>query len=127
MHRPSRTDVLIAAASAALISAMALAGVPEMLGAHPWWAPQTGILGGVGGAFVFLGLRMLRPSHAAVIAAVAMALLLSALSVYWGKKLFVESFADNTLAGRFWYFGWYALSGSVAVGIGSAGAWLRRS
>jgi len=57
MNRLSRLDLLIAAAIAATLVAAALAGLPEMQGAHPWWARQAGIVGGIGGTLLWFVLR----------------------------------------------------------------------
>ncbi len=115
MQRLSRFEVLIALASAALVVAGALAGVAEALGAHPVWVRQTGIIGGVGGAVVYLLLRRAGLAAGTLVKIAAVAFLASAVAAHFGKDLFVTSFAENATAGRFWYFGWFVLSGSVAA------------
>ncbi len=57
MRRLSGFEILIAVTVATLCAAASLADLPRTLGAHPWWARQTGILGGVGGAILWLALR----------------------------------------------------------------------
>ncbi len=115
MPHLSRLDIVIAAAVAASLVAASLAGLPRMRGAHPWWAQQTGIIGGAGGAVLWLAMRRAGlPFSIQVIAAVA-ALLASVAAAHFGKQVFAASYAENALAGRFWYFGWFAISGSVAL------------
>jgi hypothetical protein len=115
-----RLDVLIAAAVAATLIAATLAGLSQALGAHPWWARQTGIVGGIGGAVLWLGLRRSGLSGRAHVVLAVLALLASAAAAHFGKQAFAASLAENGLAGRFWYFGWFALSGSVALCLATA-------
>lgn len=115
MRRMSLIDLLIAVAVAATLVAAALSGLPRMLGAHPWWAQQAGIIGGVGGAVLWLGLRQAGLSFGTQMVLAVMALLASVAAAHFGKQVFSASFAENALAGRFWYFGWFALSGFVAL------------
>jgi len=115
MRRLSRFDILIAVMVAVVCVAASLADLPQTLGAHPWWARQTGIIGGVGGALLWLALRRVGLSLRAQLIIAALALLTSAAAAHFGKQIFVASLAENALAGRFWYVGWFALSGSVAL------------
>lgn len=115
MRRPILEESLVAAAVAASLTAASLAGLPDALGAHPWWAQQSGIIGGVGGAILWLALRRAGLSFSALVFVAVSALLASAAAAHFGKQVFAASFAENALAGRFWYFGWFAISGSVAL------------
>lgn len=126
MHRRLHKESLIAVAVAALLVAASLAGVPEALGAHPWWARQAGIIGGVGGAALWLALRHTGLSAPGLLTMAAIALLPSVAAAHFGKQVFAASFAENALAGRFWYFGWFALSGSVALLSATAAALVLR-
>ena len=125
-HHMSRLDLLIAATAGMAIVVAALAGVPQTLGAHPWWAEQTGIIGGIAGAVLWLGLRRTGLTPTAQFTAAALSVLASAAAVHFGKQVFVASLADNTVAGRFWYFGWFALSGSVALLLAAAATLILR-
>lgn len=120
MHHLTRIEILIAAAVAGALVAASLAGLPQRFGAHPWWARQTGIIGGVGGAVLWLALRRAGVSPAAQLTVAALALLASAAAAYFGKQVFAASYAENALAGRFWYFGWFTLAGSVALLLATA-------
>lgn len=115
MRRPINQESLVAFAVAASLVATSLAGLPEALGAHPWWAQQSAIIGGVGGAVLWFVLRRLDLSFSALVVVAVSALLASAAAAHFGKQVFAASFAENALAGRFWYFGWFAISGSVAL------------
>ncbi len=126
MHHLSRLDIVIAAAVAATLVAASLAGLPRILGAHPWWAQQTGIIGGVGGAVLWLAMRRAGLPFSMQVIVAALALMASAAVAHFGKQAFAASFAENALAGRFWYFGWFALSGSVALLIATAAALVLR-
>lgn len=126
MHHLTRIETLIAAAVAGALVAASLAGLPQTFGAHPWWARQTGIIGGVGGAVLWFALRRAGVSPAAQLNVAALALLASAAAACFGKQVFAASFAENALAGRFWYFGWFALSGSIALFIAAVVAGVLR-
>lgn len=115
MPRPILEESLVAVAVAACLGATSLAGLPEALGAHPWWAQQSGIIGGVGGAVLWLVLSRAGLSFSALVVVAVSALLASAAAAHFGKQVFAASFAENALAGRFWFFGWFAISGSVAL------------
>ncbi|SLN77753.1 hypothetical protein ROA7023_04498 [Roseisalinus antarcticus] len=115
MRHPILQESLVAVAVTASLVAASLAGLPEALGAHPWWAQQSGIIGGAGGAVLWLVLRRAGLSFAALVVVAVAALLASVAAAYFGKQVFAASFAENALAGRFWYFGWFAISGFVAL------------
>ena len=112
-----RLDILIALAVAAAIGAGFLVGLPRTLGAHPWWAGQTWIVGGLGGAVLWLAMRRAGLPFRVQAILAALALAASAAAAHFGKQAFAASFAENALAGRFWYFGWFALSGSIALAL----------
>ena len=110
-----RTEIAIAATAGALLAAATLAGATAALGAHPWWAVQTGLIGTALGLALYGALRALGVGAGRLGLAAALALLASAGAAHFGGKIFAASFAENALAGRFWYFGWFALAGSAAI------------
>lgn len=93
----------------------ALAGLPQWLGAHPWWAVRTGIVGSAIGAAVYLALRMNRRTDGHILTAAAIGLVASILCAGIGKMVFVGSLAENALAGRFWFFGWFAIFACLCI------------
>lgn len=105
---------------ATLIPALALMGLvwvtdlPATLGAHPWWSAKVVWIGApIGLALAWL--LSLRCGPWARIVLIALALIFSGVSTYYGKQVFVNSFGDNALAGRFWFFGWIASMASLAA------------
>lgn len=124
MRRLSSSDILIAVTVAALLLAASVAGLPEALGAHPFWAMQTGIIGGTIGAALWFGLNRAGVSAPKQLLLAALALLVSAAAAHFGKQVFVASFAENALAGRFWYFGWFGVAGSAAFCLSEAARFL---
>lgn len=100
--------------TAALAAASAL-GLTEALGAHPFWAVKTGVIGSVLGLLAYGGLRWagLRPGRIALLG--VLALILGAAAAIQGKSIFAASFAENALAGRFWFFGWFALMAGLCL------------
>lgn len=118
----ARFDIVIAIAVAAALVAASLGGLPRILGAHPWWAQQTGIIGSIGGAALWLILRRVGVPVALLLITAALTFAASIAAVHFGKQVFAASFAENALAGRFWYLGWYALAGSTALLIATLAA-----
>ena len=100
--------------AATLVLIFTVAGGPEALGAHPQWALKVGILGIVPGLAVGPGMVWLWSTAAAarVLAALWLA---SGLSVLLGKQRFVQSFAEDALAGRFWFIGWIVLIATLTA------------
>lgn len=120
MQRPLLPDILIGVTVAALLLVASFAGLPRELGAHPFWALQTGAIGGTVGAALWFGLDRAGVSAPKQVLFATVALLASGAAAYFGKQVFAASFAENALAGRFWYFGWFGITGSVAVCLGAA-------
>jgi len=101
---------------AALLMALAAqTGVPQSLGAHPWWSMQVIVIGAPAGLLLaavaaFSGLAAgPRIALFALIAAGAFA------AASWGKVEFAASYAENALAGRFWFLGWIGTAAGVAA------------
>jgi len=113
----ARHDFLLSAGVAAALIAAAFLGAPRALGAHPFWAVQTGALGAAGGAVAFLGLRLAGIRPGPVVLLGVLALVASGLAAHFGKAAFVASYAENALAGRAWYLGWFALAGSACLAL----------
>ncbi len=122
MRRAILEESVVAVAVAGSLAAASMAGLPETLGAHPWWAEQSGIVGGISGAVLWLVLRRAGLSFSALVVVAVSALLVSAAAAHFGKQVFAASFSENALAGRFWYLGWFAISGSVALLIATVAA-----
>ena len=105
-------------AAALAVWAAGQAGVTVRLGAHPLSArdaPLTGLVLAVRIALV----GFWRPDLAGVLALVC--LIAGAVSAHFGKAAFAASYAENALAGQFWFFGWIAFCGGatalIAVGL----------
>lgn len=108
-------EIATALIIAAILMADSALGVPEALGAHPFWAVKTGTIGSAVGLLIYAGLRWagMRPASIAILGGIA--LILAGIAVMQGKSLFVASFAESTLAGRFWYFGWIILMAALCM------------
>jgi len=111
MKREALAALLV---TVALIAASVL-GVTVFLGAHPLWTVRTGVIGSTGGLVVYAVLRLagLRPTPLAISGGVALAV--SGLVVVQGKAVFVASFAENALAERFWFLGWFGVMAAVCL------------
>lgn len=101
--------------AALLMAFAAMAGLPLALGAHPWWAAQVIWTGAPAGLLIALlagwaGLPgRLRIGLFAVLAAASFA------AATWGRIEFAASYAEDALAGRFWFFGWIGTAAAVAA------------
>jgi len=94
---------------------LAWLGLSKTLGAHISWDVKTIIIGAPLGVILsfFLAekwddwLKRTVVWIALLIAAYVLAL--------YGKTVFVQSYGDNQMAGKLWYFGW------IAMGTGAGG------
>ncbi|MDX2484523.1 MAG: hypothetical protein QNK42_12775 [Pseudodonghicola sp.] len=101
---------------AAVLMALApLIGLPQLLGAHPWWAAQVVWIGAPAG--LLLALLTARAGVAARVRITLFALiaLASFAAASWGKGEFAASFAEDALAGQFWFFGWIGTTTGTAA------------
>ncbi|MGV8951388.1 MAG: hypothetical protein ACOH2M_09820 [Cypionkella sp.] len=108
-----RLAALVAAAAIPVL--LAYSGATTWLGAHPWWSVSIAWIGapiGLALAMPAVAIGLRRPP---VIAAAATVLVLAGLSAHFGKAEFAASFAENGLAGRFWYFGWIGVMAALTL------------
>ena len=111
--RTSLVTPYIFAALVVIVSANA--GLTETLGAHPFWSISVAWIGvPVGLVLAILVKRMGLAWVYRVLAFLALAIAAYAVAVT-GKERFAASFAEDTMAGRMWYFGWIAICGFVAA------------
>lgn len=118
--------ILGLAIAAIAILALGQAGLYARLGAHPFWADFTApALGLIVGALGY-AVALWRYRTGLVLAALVLAGAVAA--AHFGKQVFVASFADNALAGDFWFFGWIAVCGaSVTLTAAVLDRWLFRA
>ena len=82
-------------------------GLTQLFGAHPFWVDNVLFIGAPIG--LILGLVFTRVPYVVSLAILTVATLLSIAATYWGKRRFAASYAEDALAGQFWYFGWIAI------------------
>ncbi len=99
----------------AVIIALAYAGLSGALGAHPWWDQTVALIGAPVGAVLAAALARLTDRRTRWLLAAAALLIASLAAAHFGKVRFAASFAEDTLAGRFWYFGWIATTACTAA------------
>ena len=101
------TRILVGIVIAAMAVTLAYVfEVPKALGAHPFWDQQVLFIGAGIGAI--LGLISLRLPNVARIGGFLALTVLAYLAASWGKETFAASYAEDAVAGRVWYFGWFA-------------------
>lgn len=103
--------------SALVIWGLGQAGLTARLGAHPFWAqdvPLTGLVLAV----PIMVLAVWRPRLALVLS--LLCLVAGALAARFGKAAFAASYAENALAGQFWFLGWIVLCGGACAALSLA-------
>jgi hypothetical protein len=94
------------------MSAKAL-GLAEVLGAYPFWAVNTGVICCAAGLLIYAGLRRARIGARLISVLSGFVLIRAVFAALQGDSVFVASFVENSVAGRFWYFGWHAMMAAL--------------
>jgi carbon starvation protein CstA len=99
---------------AVLLSVAAyIMAVPEMFGAHPWWAHKVVLFGAPVGIVIGVVLWTLRvPQLIRLVCGVGF-LVGSFYVAKYGQTGFANSYAEDQLAGKLWYLGWIATSAAL--------------
>lgn len=87
----------------------------QLLGAHPWWSRQVLIYGLIPGFLLAWAAYRTGLTHRIRIALPALLALAAFGTASWGKAQFAASFAENTLAGQVWFYGWIAACAFAAA------------
>ena len=95
-------------------------GVWPLLGGHPYWSASASMIGfAIGFAFALPTLIWLVKGRREALIYFAVYVAMAAIAIYVstvGKREFVGSYAENRLAGQFWYFAFIAfIASSVAA------------
>ncbi len=99
-------QILSAILAAAGVIAVAWLGGTKALGAHHFWSVKVALIGAPIGAI--LALATARLPRLPAIAGFTVLTLAAFAAAKWGQTEFANSYAENQLAGKFWYFGWIA-------------------
>jgi len=95
------------------------AGVTLTLGAHPWWADKV-IWIGLPVGLALAGLAWaLRLSWMTSVTGFALLTLTAGATARIGKTRFAASFAEDTVGGLMWYYGWIAVCALSAATLAS--------
>lgn len=115
-----RPLLIPAAISLTLPITLAYLGVNKMLGAHIWWDVKTVLIGAPIGVILayFVGFSP-AGRNIRIIAFIILTLAAFGFAKY-GQTTFANSYAEDQLAGKFWYFGWIAIAAFVAAAIFTA-------
>lgn len=98
----------ISALSALVVVAICyVLDVPTLAGADPLWADQVLLSGSVVGTILAI-LTLPLPGRMQLIGFSVLAIGAYLVAEY-GRSKFAASYAEDTLAGQMWYFGWHAL------------------
>ncbi len=113
-------SITLAVAVAAYFS-----GATETLGAHPFWAGNTILLGTpIGLVLGYFSTRL--PFISATVGLAGLTLVFFAIANL-GKSRFAASYAEDTFAGQMWFFGWHAVVMFALATLFVAAANLRRT
>ena len=94
--------------AAILVITAAYYGLSKNLGAHPFWSVQVAWAGvpiGLILAFLFR-----RRRWSVRIGLFSTLLAVSGFAAHFGRLRFAASFAEDRLAGQFWYLGWIGVA-----------------
>jgi hypothetical protein len=108
MQNPLVRSLLAAALAAAVVVALAYLGLTRALGAHPFWETRVAWIGAPIGVVAFFVLSAFKLGRPTVISGFALITIFSISLAYYGKTAFAASYAEDRLAGYFWYFAWIA-------------------
>ena len=89
-------------------------GLPKSLGAHPFWAITIAWIGAPIGVALAFVLRALKWRWSTRVLSFIVLLTIAGTAAHQGRLIFAASFAENALAGQFWYIGWIAVAASAA-------------
>lgn len=89
-------------------------GVNRSLGAHPFWDTKVALIGAPIGLAMALVLLAFKWRWSTRLFTFLLLLTVAGVAAHQGRLQFVASYAENELAGQFWYFGWIASSASLA-------------
>ena len=118
-------EIVALAGAVVIVVVCAWMGLSERLGAHPFWAVKTGWMGGAIGAGVALALILMQaPSRLRLVLGV-LGLIAGYAVAKTGAARFAASYAEDALAGRFWFFGWIAVAAAAVVTLQALAAWRR--
>ena len=93
-------------------------GASRALGAHPFWSLKIAWIGVPIGLVIAILVR--RVSWLKRLAGAAICLGIAAAVAHYGRLQFAASFAEDRLAGQFWFFGWIAVAIFLTALIASA-------
>lgn len=115
-------QILALIGAVAIVAAVAAGGGSEALGAHPFWAAKTGIIGAAigGGAAIVLAVLRVRP---VVRIGLGMAVLAAGYAAArLGADRFAASYAEDALAGKMWFFGWIGAPAGLCLVLAALGS-----
>lgn len=101
--------------AALVVIICANAGLAEALGAHPFWAVRVAWVGVPIGLILAIGAKRVGLAWVMRILGFLICLAGAYAVASFGKERFAASFAEDTFAGRMWYFGWIAVTGFAAA------------
>ncbi len=115
MGRLKLSHIIAAAIAATVIFAFTYFGGPAALGAHPFWADKVGYLGLQIGVVIWLGLALTSLPNRWTLRLSALALVASGAIAWFGKTRFAASYAEDAMAGQFWFLGAIGLATMALV------------
>lgn len=115
MSRFGKSHIAAIIVAAVFIVAVVALNGTQLLGAHPFWATKTALIGGIGGLVIWLVLTLIGLPRKWLITLAFVGLVAGVLSAVLGKQEFAASYAESALAGKFWYLGWFVVVGAATA------------
>jgi hypothetical protein len=111
---------LPAVLTSAYLFGMQFLNVPVVLGAHPLWAMKVVLIGLILGLSVSVVFHLIRTRRLKRYLLLCAALIAAFSLAHYGKTQFAASYAEDVIAGKFWFFGWIASVAALAALISTA-------
>lgn len=113
MQSIRRSDLPGPVLALAVVVGFTLMDGANALGAHPLWSERVGFIGTGIGIAKWLVLHVAGVARRRMLLLGAALFLVFVTMIWFGKVRFVASYAQDQLAGRFWFFGWMLLIGAT--------------
>ena len=89
--------------------------VTILLGAHPWWSFSIALIGVPIGLIISTIAIKTRMGRWIAVTVSLVLLMVAGIIAHLGKATFVASYAENGVAGRFWYYGWIGVMAALCM------------
>ncbi|MGB5837153.1 MAG: hypothetical protein WBH14_08890 [Albidovulum sp.] len=120
-----KRDMIALAFAVLVVLAAAVMGLPELLGAHPFWGQKTAAIGAAIGAGLACVLTITHVRNGVRIGIATGALAVAFACAKIGAARFAASYAEDAVAGQMWFLGWIGVAAGACLLIWSLAGFRR--